>query len=93
MAATMPAGCGTESGGSSSSPTASVSDAFKANCARCHGETGSGGSGPSLRGYPQSKTNFQTKVRNGGGGMPAFSATDYTDDNITTDYAWLISNP
>ena len=92
LLAFLPAACGTSSsssdGGSSNS---ALSAAFTTNCARCHGATGAGGAGINLLGYPRSKAAFESQVRNGGGGMPAFAATDYSDTDLTADYTHLIS--
>lgn len=90
----MPAACGTDSnsGDNTGTSAAGLSDSFKANCASCHGAMANGGSAPSLRGYSRNKTSFTTQVRNGGGGMPAFTAETYSDANLTVDYTWLISN-
>ena len=92
LLAFLPAACGTSSsssdGGSSNS---ALSAAFTTNCARCHGATGAGGSGINLQGYPRSKAAFESRVRTGGGSMPAFAATDYSDTDLMADYTHLIS--
>lgn len=90
----MPAACGTDdstndTGGTSA---AGLTDSFKSSCAGCHGNGGAGGSGPSLLGFSRSKASFTSQVRNGGGGMPAFPATQYSDDDLTIDFTYLISN-
>ncbi len=90
--AIMPAGCGSSSDGGSSSGTTKLSDSFVTNCSSCHGTTGAGVIGPSLLGFTRNKAAFQTQVRNGGGGMPAFAASAYSDDDLTVDFAHLISN-
>ncbi len=86
-------GSGSDGGaGGGDTSTASLSASFKTNCGGCHGSSGAGGSAPSLRGYARNKTSFQSQVRNGGGGMPAFSSDTYSDADLTADYTWLISN-
>src|SRR4051794_2009683 len=52
---------------------------FANNCARCHGSTGQGGSGPKRPGAPPKKQSPDTRtqalfVPQGGGVMPAFGA-------------------
>jgi mono/diheme cytochrome c family protein len=93
-AAIMPAACGTDSssGDNTGTSAAGLTEAFKTNCAGCHGSGGAGGSGPSLLAYTRNKAAYTAQVRNGGGGMPAFTATQYTDDNITIDFTYLISH-
>jgi mono/diheme cytochrome c family protein len=80
------AGCGSSSG--SSSPQGNATQAadpalqtgrkvFEARCARCHGKSGGGGSGPKLSGgnvvrkYPNAEDEAQV-VRNGKGTMPSW---------------------
>jgi len=58
-------------------------------CAGCHGAGALGGSGPSLAGTSRSFAAFQTVVRQGGRGMPPFSATDISDQTLQAIYAWL----
>ncbi len=89
-----PAGDGTTSGGGTASggnTNLTLSAAFSANCARCHGATGAGGSGINLRGYPRAKASFESKVRSGAGSMPVFATTNYSDVDLTADYTYLIS--
>ena len=92
LLAFLSAACGSSSSSSNGGNTDStLSAAFSANCARCHGATGAGGLGPNLHGYPGSKTSFESTVRSGRGIMPPFVATDYSDADLTKDYAHLIS--
>jgi mono/diheme cytochrome c family protein len=58
-------------------------------CAGCHGAGALGGSGPSLAGTSRPFAAFQTVVRQGGRGMPPFSATDMSDQTLQAIYAWL----
>ena len=89
----LPVACGSSSNNNNAGTSTSVlSAAFGTNCARCHGAAGGGGSGVNLTGYPRSKATFEARVRSGGGSMPAFSTTQYTDADLMADYTYLISN-
>ncbi len=44
-----------------------------------------------LQGYPRNKAAFESRVRSGGGIMPAFAAADYSDTDLMADYTHLIS--
>jgi cytochrome c551 len=46
-------------------------EVFASECASCHGEDGSGGIGPDLRGEDD-VAGIEQQVRNGASGMPAF---------------------
>ena len=85
LAALPLTGCGGDDGDEASGPPpqqvvdqgdpAPGKQVFADNCAACHGGDGEGGSGPPLAGR-QAYTDPQVvveQVRNGGGGMPAFS--------------------
>jgi polyvinyl alcohol dehydrogenase (cytochrome) len=74
------AAAGASSGGSSA---VSGEDVYQANCARCHGGTGHGGSGPSMVGVAGrlSKAEHLKVVRNGRAGMPAWK-DDLSDEEI-----------
>jgi len=66
-----------------STPTQAADDPatlFADNCAGCHGADGGGGSGPDLRGE-DNVDGIAEQVREGGGGMPAFSG-ELTDAQI-----------
>ena len=66
-----------------STPTQAADDPaalFTDNCAGCHGADGSGGNGPDLRGE-DNVDGIAEQVREGGGGMPAFSG-ELTDAQI-----------
>ena len=66
-----------------STPTQAADDPaalFADNCAGCHGADGSGGNGPDLRGE-DNVDGIAEQVREGGGGMPAFSG-ELTDAQI-----------
>lgn len=60
---------------------------FAANCQVCHGADAAGGSmyGASLQGH----TGIAGRVRSGGGGMPAFSASSLADGDVAAIEAWL----
>jgi len=58
-------------------------------CAGCHGASALGGSGPSLAGTSQPFAAFQTTVRQGGRGMPPFSAAEISDQTLQAIHAWL----
>jgi len=58
-------------------------------CAGCHGAGALGGSGPSLAGTSQPFAAFQAVVRQGARGMPAFPATQISDQTLEAIYAWL----
>ena len=49
-------------------------------CASCHGQDGSGGTGPDLRQLTNVDA-IEEQVRNGGGGMPAYEG-QLTDEEI-----------
>lgn len=66
------AACGS---GDSGRPSASGATLYASNCARCHGDRGGGGVGPSLVDIATTFPDIDdqiTFVSNGGGGMPRF---------------------
>ena len=68
----------TAAGGAATSAAASTADGkalYEANCATCHGKTGGGGFGPSLKGIQNSFSEEQetTIIKSGQGSMPGFS--------------------
>jgi len=68
----------TAAGGAATTAAASGADGkalYEANCATCHGKTGGGGFGPSLKGIQNSfSEEEETKIiQNGQGSMPGFS--------------------
>jgi len=66
-----------------------LSASFGAKCARCHGASGLGaGKYPKLPGKPDADT-FVAFVRAGRGEMPAFSASDISDADLRSDFAYL----
>ena len=70
--------------------TSSLSAAFASNCAGCHGAQGQGsGSFPKLQNTSLSGDAFLAKVRQGGGGMPAFAVSAISDATLQTDYTAL----
>jgi mono/diheme cytochrome c family protein len=62
-------------------------------CASCHGDNAGGGLGPPLSGTPRSLSAVLSRVRNGGGAMPAFDAASVSDTELKTIYQWLESRP
>lgn len=58
-------------------------------CAGCHGANALGGTGPSLAGTSQPFAAFQTVVRQGADGMPAYAGTQISDETLEAMYAWL----
>ncbi len=63
---------------------------FDQSCNSCH-PNGGQGAGPTLRGKNLQATRIQTIVRNGGGGMPAFSASQISDQQLTNLVAYVQS--
>ncbi len=62
-------------------------DVFGDTCAVCHGDDGSGGSGPDLTGQDSLETVISS-VLNGNGSMPAFDG-DLTDQEIADVAAYV----
>jgi mono/diheme cytochrome c family protein len=60
-------------------------------CSRCHGARAEGNIGPQLAGTARTLQYVMAKVRAGGAVMPAFTADQVTDQEITQIYAWLRS--
>jgi mono/diheme cytochrome c family protein len=58
-------------------------------CVGCHGVNAQGGTGPALGGTKQPFAAFQTVVRQGAHGMPAYPATRISDQTLQEMYAWL----
>ncbi len=61
---------------------------FEANCNGCH-PGGNKGNGPDIRG--KSADVVKNKVRNGGGGMPQFSQSQISDQQLTDVAAYVNS--
>lgn len=59
------------------------------NCASCHGQDFSGGMGPALAGISLDEETFTTTVRDGKGSMPAFSADQIADEELTALYQFF----
>lgn len=59
------------------------------NCASCHGQDFSGAMGPALAGTSLSEEDFTTTVREGSGSMPAFSADQVADEELTALYQFF----
>ncbi|WP_053219508.1 c-type cytochrome [Virgibacillus senegalensis] len=85
---------GSDSGGSSetaeSGDPANGESVFENNCLSCHGEQGSGASGPNLQEseVSQDQGQVEDKVRNGGNGMPSFEG-DLSDSEIADVAAYI----
>jgi mono/diheme cytochrome c family protein len=94
-AATTAAGGGaltTAAGGAATTAAASTADGkalYEANCATCHGKTGGGGFGPSLKGVQNSFSEEEEAkiIKNGQGSMPGFSG-QLTDAEIAAIVAY-----
>lgn len=59
------------------------------NCASCHGQDFSGSMGPALAGTSLSEDDFTSIVRDGQGSMPAFSADQVADEELTAMYQFF----
>jgi mono/diheme cytochrome c family protein len=65
--------------------------AFERVCAMCHGEDAKGDQGPSLIPMTLEYDDLLSKVRQGGGEMPAISKTKITDDELKQVLEYLKS--
>jgi mono/diheme cytochrome c family protein len=76
---------------STSGPTQAVGQDpwAESACAGCHGSSAQGGIGPSLAGTAQPFADFQTVVRRGAMGMPAFSESQMSEQTVRALYDWL----
>ncbi len=63
---------------------------FQQNCNACH-PNGNAGVGPQLRGQNLSAQRIMTQVRNGGGGMPAFTTSQISDQQLANLVAYVQS--
>ena len=63
---------------------------FDQNCNSCHPNGGSG-AGPSLKGRNLSAQRIENQVRRGGGGMPAFSQSQISDQQLQDLVAYIQS--
>lgn len=91
LASTALVACG---GGTDDSAAGTITQAFQSNCARCHGNGGKGmGDAPAIPG-DLGEAEFVSTVRSGKGGgeMPAFSASQISDDDLKAAYAALKAN-
>ena len=82
---------GSEGGGSeqASSGDFDAEGFARDNCASCHGEDFSGGTGPALAGTSLSEEDFSSTVREGPASMPAFSEDQIADEDLTALYEYL----
>ncbi|MBF0753280.1 cytochrome c [Jeotgalicoccus halotolerans] len=79
-----------ESGGDeASSGDVDAEGIARDNCASCHGQDFSGGMGPALAGTSLAEEDFTTTVREGQGSMPAFSADQIADEELTALYQFF----
>lgn len=79
-----------ESGGEeASSGDVDAEGIARDNCASCHGQDFSGGMGPALAGTSLDEEGFTTTVREGQGSMPAFSADQIADEELTALYQFF----
>ncbi len=86
-AATSPAGgTPTPAGGN----VAAGQTVFQQSCNSCH-PNGNQGIGPALRGKNLSADQIKTRVRNGGGGMPAFASSQISDQQLNDLVAFVQS--
>lgn len=94
--------CGSSDEGTSSgtggSETGKLSQAFKTNCARCHGPDGQGmGKYPKLPGDVSSEAAFIAQVRSGSPNtdppMDAYTAAQISDEDLKNDWAYLSTRP
>ncbi len=74
---------------SQGNPTAGKA-VFDQYCNGCH-PNGNQGTGPALRGRNLSADRIKTQVRNGGGGMPAFSTGQISDQQLNDLVAYVQS--
>jgi len=63
---------------------------FDQNCNSCHPNGGSG-AGPALKGKNLSAQRIENQVRRGGGGMPAFSTSQISDQQLQDLVAYIQS--
>lgn len=83
---------GTGDGGQACS-AASLSEEFTNNqkatsCATCHGNDGSGGIGVNLQNFASFDV-FESAVREGRAGMPAYTLDEYSEAAMNNDFAFL----
>ena len=81
-----------ESGGGGEEASSGDVDAegiARDNCASCHGQDFSGGMGPALAGTSLAEDEFTSIVREGQGSMPAFSADQIADEELTALYQFF----
>ncbi|MEK4555067.1 c-type cytochrome [Jeotgalicoccus sp. FSL K6-3177] len=79
-----------ESGGDeASSGDVDAEGIARDNCASCHGQDFSGGMGPALAGTSLAEEDFTITVREGQGSMPAFSADQIADEELTALYQFF----
>lgn len=79
-----------ESGGEeASSGDVDAEGIARDNCASCHGQDFSGGMGPALAGTGLAEDEFTSIVREGQGSMPAFSADQVADEELTALYQFF----
>ena len=82
----------TAGGGAATTAAASTADGkalYEDNCATCHGKTGGGGFGPSLKGIQDrfSEADEASIIKNGQGSMPGFGS-DLSAEEIAAIVAY-----
>ncbi|MHB0869239.1 MAG: c-type cytochrome [Chloroflexota bacterium] len=89
-AATAPASTAATPSGAAQGSVAAGQAVFNQNCNGCH-PGGDRGNGPALKGRNPSAETIRNQVRNGGGGMPAFSQSRISDQQLTDLVAYVQS--
>lgn len=89
-AATKPAAQPAASPAASQGNVAAGKAFFDQNCNGCH-PSGSRGAGPALKERNLSADLIRTQVRKGGGGMPAFSSSQISDQQLNELVAYVQS--
>lgn len=80
---------GTAPSGAPGATAGAVNKPFVANCASCHGESATGGFGPSLLHIALSPAALDGIVRHGRRQMPAFAPSTLSDADLQSIYSFL----
>lgn len=78
------------SGAAATGDVAAGKTVYDQYCNSCH-PNGQKGAGPAIAGGTLPASRIQSQVRNGGGGMPAFPATQISDQQMTNLVAYVLS--
>ncbi len=98
LALALIAGCGGEATTTTAVPSTETTtgggpegaDLYAADCSSCHGANGQGNIGPALTELTESDIpEIETKVRDGGGGMPSFADT-LSEEQIASVAAFVV---